>query len=91
LHNVIITVIKENRVPFSAEDLFNIQLVSKDFTNMLPKVLHWLQVDFAPMCQHQLGYKEQTHIITHCIKMVSVAILHFGLDPGKFVRFLVGK
>jgi hypothetical protein len=91
LHNVIITVIKEHRAIFSAEDLSNIQLVSKDFANMVPKVLCWLQVNFTPISQPQLGYKEQTHIDPHCIKMASVAMVYFGLDPGKFVRFLAGE
>jgi hypothetical protein len=42
LHNVIITVIKEHRATFSAEDFSNIRLMSKDFLNMVSKVLHWL-------------------------------------------------
>jgi hypothetical protein len=62
LHNVIIKVIKEHTATFSVEDLSNIQLVSKDFANMVPKVLCWLRVDFIPISQPQLGYKEQTHI-----------------------------
>jgi hypothetical protein len=91
LHNVIITVIKEYSVTFSADDLSTIQLVSKDFANMVPKVLHWMKIDFTPMRKPCLGYKEHNHIGPHRIEMASAAMVHFGLDPGKFIRFLAGK
>jgi hypothetical protein len=58
---------------------------------MVPKVLCWVRVDFTPICQPWLGYKEQTHIDPYCIKKASAAMVSFGLDPGKFVRYLAGK
>ncbi len=91
LHNVIIIVINELRATFSAEDFSNIWLMDKDFNNMFPKVLCWLQVDLLPIRQPWLGYKEQTHINPHCIKMASVSMVYFGWDPGKFVGYLAGK
>jgi hypothetical protein len=91
LHNAIITVIKEHRATFSAEDLSNIQLMSKDFTYMVPMVLPWLGVDFTPIRQPRSGYKEQTHIDPHRIKMASAAMVYFGVDPVKFFRHLAGK
>jgi hypothetical protein len=91
LYNVITTIIKECRVRFSKEDLSNLRLVNKDFTNIVPKLLHWLQVDFTPLQDPQLGYKQQDHIDPYCMEMTSAAMIHFGLDPGKFVRFLLGK
>ncbi len=65
--------------------------MDKDFINTVLKVLRWLQVDFTPIHQPRLGYKDQTHINPHCIKMASAAMVYFGLDPGKFVRYLAGK
>jgi hypothetical protein len=91
LHNVIITVIKEYRVTFSAEDLSNIPLISKDFANMVPKVLCWIKIDFTPMREPRLGYKEQIHIDPHGVEMASADMVRFGLDPGKFIRFLAGE
>jgi hypothetical protein len=44
-----------------------------------------------PISQPRLGYKEKTHIDSHRNKMASAAMVYFGLDPGKFVGFLVGK
>jgi hypothetical protein len=79
------------RVYFSAKDFSKIQLVCKDFVNMVPRVFYWLRIDFAPMCEPRLGYEEQNHINSHRVKMASVAMIHFSLDPGKLFCFLAGK
>jgi hypothetical protein len=91
LHNVITTIIKECRVIFSKEDLSNLCLVNKDFTNIVPKVLHWLRVNFAPLRDPCMGYEQQDHIDPYCMEMASMAMIHFGLNPGKFVHFLSGE
>jgi hypothetical protein len=91
LYNVITTIIKECRVIFLSKDLSNLCLVNKDFANIIPKVLCWLQVDFASLRDPCVGYKQQDHINPHCVEMASAAMIHFGLDTGKFVRFLLGK
>ena len=65
--------------------------MNKDFANIVPNVLRWLQVDFTPLQDPCLGYEQQDHIDLYCVEMASVAMIHFGLDPGKFVRFLLGK
>ncbi len=38
-YNVVTTIIKEYRVSFLKEDISNLCLVIKDFTNIVPKVL----------------------------------------------------
>jgi hypothetical protein len=91
LYTIITTIIKECRVSFSKEDISNLCLVSKDFANIVPKVLHWLQVDSTPLQDPSLGYEQQDHIDPYRKEMASSAMIHFGLDPGKFVRFLSGK
>ncbi len=91
LYNVITTIIKECRVSFSKEDISNLHLVNKDFAKIVPKVLHWLQVDFTPLQDPHLGYAQQDHINPYRMEMASAAMIHFGLDPGKFVCFLLGK
>jgi hypothetical protein len=58
---------------------------------MVPKVLCWIKIDFTPMHEPRLGYKEQNHIDPHRIEMASAAMVHFGLDPGKFICFLAGE
>jgi len=91
LYNVITTVIKECRTAFSQEDLANLHLVCRDFANIVPKVIRWLRVDFSTLRDPRLGYKQQDHIDPHRVEMASAAMVHFGLDPGKFVRYLSGK
>ncbi len=91
LYNVITTIIKESRVSSLKEDLSNLCLVNKDFANIVPKVRHWLGVNFAPLQDPCLGYKQQDHINPYCVVMASAAMIHFGLDHGKFVRFLLGE
>ncbi len=87
LYNAITTIIKECRVIFSKEDLSNLCLVNKTVL----KELHWLRVDFTPLQDPRLGYKQQDHIDPYRVEMASAGMIHFGLDPGKFVCFLLGK
>jgi hypothetical protein len=89
LYNVITTIIKECRVSFLSEDLSNHCLVNKDFANIVQKVLCWLRVDFASLQDPCLGYEQQDHINPYRVEMASMAIIHFGLDPGKFVCFFL--
>jgi hypothetical protein len=91
LYNVITIIIKECSVSFLSEDLSNLHLVNKDFANIVTKVLCWLQVDFTPLRDPRLGYEQQDHIDPYCLEMACVAMIHFGLDFGKCVRFLSGK
>ncbi len=90
-YNVITTIIKECRVNFLKEDLSNLCLVNKDFANIVLRVLRWLRVDFIPLQDPCVGYKQQDHIDPYRVEMASTAMIHFGLDPGKFVCFLSGK
>ncbi len=77
LYNIITTIIKECRVSFLNEDLSNLWLVNKDFANIVPKVLHWLQVDFTPLQDPCLGYKQEDHINPYCVEMASTAMIHY--------------
>ncbi len=88
---LITTIIKECRISFLNEDLSNLCLVNQNFANIVPKVLHWLRVNFIPLQDPCLGYEQQDHINPYRVEMASVAMIHFGLDLGKFVRFLLGE
>ncbi len=91
LYNVITTIIKECRVTFSKEDLANLRLVNKDYAAIVPNVIRWLRIDYTPLREPRLGYKNQECIDPYRVEMASAAMIHFGLDPGKFVRFLSGE
>jgi hypothetical protein len=58
---------------------------------MIPKVLRWLQTNFSPLLEPGYNYGQQEHIDTFRVEMASMAMIHFVLDPGKFVRFLGGE
>ena len=76
---------------FLEEDISNLCLVSKNFANIVPKVLRWLRVNFTRLRDPCLGYEQQDHINPYHMEMASAAMIHFGLDPGKFVCFLLGE
>jgi hypothetical protein len=58
---------------------------------MIPKVLGWLRINFSPLLEPCYNYKQQEHIDTSRVEMVSVAMIHFKLDPGKLIPFLGGE
>ncbi len=73
------------------QDLHNLCLVCKDFASFVPKITRWLTVDFSLLCKPWYNYKQQERIEPHCVKMASAAMVHFGLDPGKFVQWMGGE
>ena len=84
--NVITTVIKEQCL--TPTELKRIHLLDKNFSIMVPKVMHWLKIDFYLLHKPWYNYKQQECIDTQWVNMASTAMIHFGLDPGKFVHFL---
>jgi hypothetical protein len=91
LYNVINRIIKECRITFSREDLSNLRLVNKDNVAIVPKVICWIWIDFTPLHEPRLGYENQELIDPYRVEMAIAAMIHFGLDLGKFIRFLSGE
>jgi hypothetical protein len=52
---------------------------------MIPKIIRWLKIDFSLLRKPRYNYEKQEHINPHRVEMASAAMVHFGLDPGKFV------
>jgi hypothetical protein len=73
------------------QDLHNLCLVCKDFASLVPKITRWLMVDFSLLCKPWYNYEQQEQINPHRIEMASAAMVHFGLDPGKFVQWMCGE
>jgi hypothetical protein len=90
IYNVITIVIQEY-VAFSKNELLNICLLNTNFTKMIPKLQRWLQIDFSLLCKPGLNYKSQMHIDPHQVCMANDAMAHFSLDLGRFVRWMGGK
>ncbi|MBM4179848.1 MAG: hypothetical protein FJ211_11055, partial [Ignavibacteria bacterium] len=91
IYNVITTVLREYGSSFSRQDILHSMLINKDFLEMIPKVLRWLTIDFTPLREHRYGYESQLTIDPHRVEMANAAMVHFGLDPGKFVRWIGGE
>ncbi len=67
------------------QDIRNLCLVCKDFVSLVPKITRWLTVDFSLLPKPWYNYEQQERIDLQRIEMASAAMVHFGLDPGKFV------
>jgi hypothetical protein len=48
-------------------------------------------IDFSPLLEPRYNYEQQEHINTSWVKMASAALIHFGINPGKFVCFMGGE
>ena len=90
-HNVVAIVLRESRSHFSQADRFNLALLDKNFHEFVPLVLRWLDVDFSSLQQLRLDYQSQQSICQHRVEMMNAAMVAFGLDPGKLVRYLGGE
>ncbi len=90
MYNVITIVIQEYAV-FSKNKLLNIRLLNTDFAKMIPKLQRWLQIDFSTLRKPRLNYKSQMQIDPHRFCMANAAMAHFGLDPGRFIRWMGGE
>ena len=91
LYNVITTFIKEYRASFNSTDLHNLSRINHEFSKMITNTIRWLRLDFSPLRKHRYNYESQATISSTRVEMASAAMIHFGLDPGKLVRWLGGN
>jgi len=91
LHSIITTIIKEFRVEFTMQDICNLCLMCKNFALLVPKITRWLRVDFSSLREPRYNYEQKERIDPQHVEMASAALIHFGLDPGKFVRWMGGE
>ncbi len=84
IYNVI-TIVTQEYTAFSKNKLLNIHLLNTDFAKMIPKLQHWLQIDFFLLLKPRLNYESQMQIDPHQVCMANSAMAHFGLDQGRFI------
>ena len=48
-------------------------------------------MNFSLLGKPWYNYEQQEQIDPHRVAMASAAMVHFGLVPGKFVQWMVGK
>ena len=90
IYNVITIVIREYKF-FSKNELSSIRLTNKDFSKMIPKLKCWLKIDFSTLRKPRLNYENQIQINPHRVCIANATMAHFGLDPGRFVRWMGGE
>jgi len=93
LYHVLPTIVV-NQLTSSGEisgEIKALAAVNRDFALMVPKVVRWSAIDFSPLRAPRLDYESQTAIDPHRIEMASAAMIHFGMHPGKLVRWLGGE
>jgi hypothetical protein len=90
IYNVI-TIVTQEYAAFSKNELLTICLLNTDFAKMIPKLQRWLQIDFSLLREPCLNYKSQMQIDPHRVCMANAAMAHFGLDPGRFIRWMGGE
>jgi hypothetical protein len=91
LCNVITTVMKEQRASFTTTDIQNLASINIIFYKLVPKTIEWLNVDLSPLRKPRYDYETQAAIPPSRVMMVLAAMIHFGMDPGKLVRWLGGE
>jgi hypothetical protein len=87
----VITIVIQEYVAFSKNEPLNIRLLNTNFAKMIPKLQRWLQIDFSTLHEPRLSYESQMQIDPHQVCMANSAMAHFGLDQGRFVRWMGGK
>jgi hypothetical protein len=64
IYNVITIVIQEY-VALSKNELLNIRLLNTNFAKMIPNLKQWLQIDFSTLRKPRLNYESQMQIDSH--------------------------
>jgi hypothetical protein len=80
IYNIITIVIREY-MTFSKDELSSINLLNTNFTEMIPKLQQWLQIELSLLHKPQLNHESQTKIDPHRVSMANAAMAHFGHDP----------
>ena len=69
IYHVISTVVREHHISLMTRDLSNLRLINKDFSIMIPKIMHWLRIDFSPLRLPRRDFELQTSIDQHRVTM----------------------
>ena len=89
INNVITTVMKT--ITFDKSDLYSLSCTGKLFARLIPKTLRWLKIDFSPLREPRYNYELQKEISQLRVEMASAAMVHFGLEIGKVMRYMSGE
>ncbi len=89
LYNVVAPLIVSGYL--DQQQVARLSMTCKFLKSTIPKVLYWSTLDFSSLREPRLDYNNQTTIDQKRVDMANAAMVHFGLDPGKFVRWMKGE
>jgi hypothetical protein len=90
--NVVIFAIRgPGELYMTANDLKSLKSVNKTYRKMINDVQHLQFVDFTSLKLPRLDYAEQTEISGKRVDQATACAIHYGLNPGMGIRFLMGE
>jgi hypothetical protein len=89
LDNVIVIILRDGH--FNDEDMENIGKLNPLYCEMISDVMQLSNYDFAELRNPRIGYESQSEIQQHRVDMATAGMIHYGLHPGMFVRYVGGE
>ncbi len=91
-NNVVIFAIRSpGELYMTADDLASLKSVNKTYREMINDVQRLQFVDFTSLKLLRLDYVEQTEISSKRVDQATACAIHYGLNPGMVIHFLMGE
>jgi hypothetical protein len=91
-NNVVIFAIRgPGELYMTADNLESLISVNKAYPEMINDVQHLQFVDFTSLKLPRLDYAEQTEISGKKVDQATACAIHYGLNPGMVISFLMGE
>ena len=91
LDNVIVIVISKYQYLLDHDDIENLSELNPLYGEMVADVMQFSNYDFAELRNARIGYESQLTIQQHRVDMATAGMIHYGLHPGMFVRYVGGE
>ncbi len=89
--NVLVFIIKNHEQYLLSQDLENLRAASKLHNKMISDVLGLRLVDFLSLKNLRFDYADQLSICQTRVLLTTTGLIHYGLHPGIFIRYLKGE
>ena len=91
LDNVIVIILSKYQDHLSIKDINSLSCLNSLYNEMTSDVSELLNYNFSELRHERIGYDAQAEIQEHRIKMATAGMIHYGLHPGMFVRYVGGE
>jgi hypothetical protein len=90
--NVVAILLRENFLSYlPEEERCTYRQLSKKCNYISSEIERYLKIDFLPLREPRFDYANQEEVSIARVDMAAAAFIHFGLEPGMFVRFMGGE